>query len=258
MFSVIETNDRDRIEAFLRRDRELHVYELGDLDPFFWPATTWWPASRSDELVALALRYRGPALDTLLLLERAEPGAARWLLERISVAVRGPFYAHLSPGLVDALGDRSRTSHGTYLKLTLRELPEVDVTGVEQLGPADLPALQNLYARAYPNNWFDPRMLETREYFGVRDRDRIVGVAGVHVVSPAYGVAALGNIVTDPSHRGRGIARRCTAALCRSLQRRVDTISLNVAADNEAALRCYHALDFVEAAVYEEWMIGSR
>jgi ribosomal protein S18 acetylase RimI-like enzyme len=258
MLSMIETSDRDRIETFLRRDRELHVYELGDLDPFFWPATSWWAASRSEDFAALALLYRGPATGTLLLLERADPEAARWLLERVATVLPDPFYSHLSPGLADALGDRPRTSHGTYLKLTLRELPEVDTTGVERLGLAALPALQDLYARAYPSNWFDPRMLETGEYFGIRDDDRIVGVAGVHVVSPAHGVAALGNIVTDPMHRGRGIARRCTAALCRSLRRHVDTISLNVSADNAPALRCYHALGFVDAAVYEEWMVGSR
>lgn len=98
-------------------------------------------------------------------------------------------------------------------------------------------------------------MLETDEYFGIRDRDRLLGVAGVHVVSATHGVAALGNIVTDPNHRGRGIARRCTAAVCRSLRRRVDTISLNVAADNAPALRCYRSLGFVDAAVYEEWMV---
>lgn len=253
--TLVETRDRERIEAFLRRDRELHVYELGDLDPFFWPATKWWAAMRFDDVVAMALLYRGPSIATLLVLERTDPDAASWMLAELSNALREPFYAHFSPGLVDALGPRARTSHGSYRKMALHELAEVDTRDVERLGPADLPALQAFYAHAYPGNWFDPRMLETGEYFGVREGARIVGVAGVHVVSAAQGVAALGNIATDPTLRRRGIARRTTAACCRSLLHRVDTISLNVDASNEAAIRCYRELGFVDSAPYEEWMV---
>jgi hypothetical protein len=29
------------IEAFLRRNPELHIYSIGDLDDFFWPYTAW-------------------------------------------------------------------------------------------------------------------------------------------------------------------------------------------------------------------------
>jgi ribosomal protein S18 acetylase RimI-like enzyme len=257
MPTLRQTRDRDRIEAFLRRDRELHVYELGDLDPFFWPLTTWWAAMRFDAIAALALLYRGPSIATLLLLERDDVEAARWLLGRISRELPHPFYSHLSPGLADALGDRDRTFHGTYRKMTLRELAEVDTTGVDRLGAADLAALQDLYARAYPGNWFDPRMLDTDEYFGVREAARVIGVAGVHVVSAAAGVAALGNIVTDPSHRRRGIARRTTAALVSSLLRRVDTIALNVSIDNAPAIRCYRDLGFDDTATYEEWMVAA-
>ena len=254
--TLVETRDRERIEAFLRRDRELHVYELGDLDPFFWPSTKWWAALRFEEIAALALLYRGPAIPTLLVLERHDPDAAAWLLGRLSGDLRDRFYAHLSPGLADALPGRECTSHGKYLKMTLRELAAVDTRDVARLAQPDLRALQDFYAYAYPSNWFDPRMLETGEYFGVREGGRILGVAGVHVVSAAHGVAALGNIVTDPAHRRRGIARRTTAATCQSLRRRVDTISLNVAADNDAAIACYRALGFENAAMYEEWMVG--
>jgi ribosomal protein S18 acetylase RimI-like enzyme len=256
MPTLVQTRDREQIEAFLRRDRELHVYELGDLDPFFWPLTTWWAARRFDTIAALALLYRGPSLPTLLLLERHDLEAARWLLARVSAEHPDPFYSHLSPGLADALGDRERTLHGAHRKMTLGVLPDVDTTGAERLGPADLSVLQALYERAYPGNWFDPRMLGTREYFGVRDDTAVIAVAGVHVVSAAHGVAALGNIVTDPAHRRRGLARRCTAAVCRSLLRRVDTIALNVAADNEAAIACYRELGFDDTAPYEEWMVG--
>jgi ribosomal protein S18 acetylase RimI-like enzyme len=253
LLELVETRDRERIEAFLRRDRELHVYEIGDLDPFFWPATTWWAAMRGESIVALALLYRGPAIPTLLVLERHDLDAARWLASRLSPLLPEPLYCHLSPGLAEAFGDRPRAAEGTYLKMTLHELADVDTTGVERLGVPDLAAIDAFYARAYADNWFDPRMLETGEYFGVRDGTALLGIAGVHVVSAQHGVAALGNIATDPAHRRCGIARRTTAATCSSLLRRVDTISLNVSAENAAAIRCYRALGFDVAATYEEW-----
>jgi ribosomal protein S18 acetylase RimI-like enzyme len=81
----------------------------------------------------------------------------------------------------------------------------------------------------------------------------LVSVAGVHVVSLHYRVAALGNITTRPALRGRGYARRVTAHLCQSLAQRVDHIGLNVKADNAAALACYRRLGFQTIGQYEEF-----
>jgi len=35
-------HDKSAIEQFLRRNTWLHLYELGDLDEFFWQYTTWY------------------------------------------------------------------------------------------------------------------------------------------------------------------------------------------------------------------------
>ena len=35
-------HEREPIAAFCRRDIALHLYTIGDLDPFFWPYTTWY------------------------------------------------------------------------------------------------------------------------------------------------------------------------------------------------------------------------
>ena len=37
----IELRDRDELASFFRRRPEVHAYELGDLDDFFWPHTRW-------------------------------------------------------------------------------------------------------------------------------------------------------------------------------------------------------------------------
>ena len=93
-----ELRDAAEIEAFLRRDLDLHLYELGDLDPFFWPRTRWVGARRGAELAALALDYSDPAgHHTLLLMERRDPEAARHIVQSGRELLPERFYAHVSP-----------------------------------------------------------------------------------------------------------------------------------------------------------------
>jgi predicted GNAT family acetyltransferase len=124
------------------------------------------------------------------------------------------------------------------------------------LGLADLNEALAFYEQSYPGNWFDARMLETGRYYGLWDAGRLVSVAGVHVYSRRYRVAALGNIATDPAHRRKGYGTLVTAQLCRTLLGETDHIGLNVKADNEAAMRCYQRLGFEIVAPYGEFDIG--
>jgi ribosomal protein S18 acetylase RimI-like enzyme len=84
-----------------------------------------------------------------------------------------------------------------------------------------------------------------------------VSVAGVHVYSPRFGVAALGNVATKPSARGRGLGTAVCGHLCHLLQADgISTISLNVRADNRAAIGVYERLGFNRAAEYLEVSLG--
>jgi len=265
--------DKGRIEAHLREDPGLHVYGLADLDDRFWPKTEWHGVEAGQGLAAAAFIYHAPAGPTLLALgpERRAP-ALRGLLAGLDLPDR--FYAHLSPGLRGALEGRFRlASRGLHLKMNLRDagaLAGADVSRAFPLGPGDRDELMRFYADSYPGNWFDPWMLETGRYFAVREGadDRglsrgsaaseaggaaIAAAAGVHAFSPAYKVAAVGNVATRPSHRGRGLGSCVTAAVCRSLLESVELIGLNVQADNAAAIRVYERLGFRRAAVYEEY-----
>lgn len=244
------------IERFLRRRADVHVYELGDLDPFFWPRTRWLGLRAEDgSLRALALLYASLAVPTLLAFD-SEHTPADELLLALSPELPDRVYAHVSPGRTAALSPHFRVEpHGRHSKMVLRDpsrLTNIDGAGVEPLGEGDVASLLDLYARAYPDNWFDPRMLETGMYVGLRSGGRLVCAAGVHVYSPHKRVAALGNIVTDPAFRRRGLARRVTAALGRRLLGFVNIIGLNVDVHNEAAIACYRGLGFEPVAEYEE------
>ena len=255
-------HDRTPIEAFLRQNPALNIYELGDLDPFFWPYTSWIAAQKNGQVTALILLYSGGDPPVVLAMAEPDAGAVRALLVESLPVLPRRFYAHFSPGVAESLaGQYPLAPHGAYIKMALAHpecLDGIQTEDVSRLSAADLPALERLYAEAYPGNWFDPRMLETGCYYGIRSerRDAIISVAGVHVYSRQYSVAAVGSITTHPAYRGQGLGTRVTARLCQQLRQQVQIIGLNVRADNGPALACYHRLGFERIADYEEWMVG--
>jgi ribosomal protein S18 acetylase RimI-like enzyme len=255
-------HDRSEIESFLRRSPALHIYELGDLDDFFWPYTTWYALQAQGQAQQLVLVYTGTPLPVLLAVAEPPADAMGELLHAIVPFLPRRLYAHLSGSAVQALAGAYRAqSHGVHLKMALTDvsmLEGVDTTGVVRLSPADLPELEALYQASYPGNWFDPRMLETGHYFGLRRSSELVTVAGVHVYSPRYRVAALGNVTTHPRFRRQGLSTTVCTRLCQELLRTVDLIGLNVKADNAAAIACYERLGFSHVAEYEEFMLGCQ
>lgn len=254
-------HDKEEIERFLRRNVDLHFYSIGDLDDFFWPYTTWYGALTAAAVEAIALLYVGQPLPTLLALSDRTDRMGD-LLASIVHLLPQRFYAHLSPGLDSFFAQTHHlVAQGRHLKMALRGSAAVDAYDchdVCRLGSDDVDEVVTFYQRSYPGNWFDPRMLESNQYSGIRDDGLLVSVAGTHVYSPAYRVAALGNVATAPSHRNRGYARQVTARTCQSLLSESDHIGLNVKADNAAAISCYRALGFEIAASYDEHMIERR
>ena len=253
-------HDRAVIETFLRQDPTLHLYALGDLDDFFWPYTTWFASLEAGRVRALFLLYSGGGLPVVLALAQAGPdlAATRALLEASLALLPRRFYCHLSPGLQDVLSGTYRLEpHGRYLKMALTDparLAGINPCGVTAFTPGDAQALRSYYDEAYPGNWFDPRMLETGHYFGIWRDGQIASVAGIHVYSPRTRAAALGNISTSLAYRGQGLAKLVTARLCQELLKTVDTIGLNVRADNDPALAVYTGLGFTRVGEYDEFM----
>jgi len=256
---VISLSDRARLRAYFRRAPELHLYELGDLDDFFWPHTRWYAQGNGGDLDAVALLYDPGALPVVIAI--GDPPPLAELLGALCDRLPARLYAHLTPGLAAALAPRYASEpHGDMRKLALVDrgrLAGVDTAAVVRLGPGDRAEVERFFAHAYPGNWFDSRMLETGQYFGIRD-GALVAAGGVHVYSPAERVAALGNIAVAEAHRGRGLATRVTARICRSVLEAVDHVGLNVRADNRAAIACYERLGFATVAPYEEHLLHAR
>ena len=69
---VISIHDRAELARRLRQDADLHLYELGDLDDFFWPQTTWYGTEDGN---AVVLVYGGSNPPTVLALSRPDGDA---------------------------------------------------------------------------------------------------------------------------------------------------------------------------------------
>ncbi len=256
-------HDKAALESFLLRHRELNVYTLGDLDDFFWPYTTWYALQEHGEIKAVNLLYSGGDPAVLLAICNDNEAEMRALLEASLPLLPPRFYSHLSPGLEEILRPNySLEHHGELYKMALRRPSALDAVNTDSAAPltsAHLGELLAFYAASYPGNWFDPRMLGTGEYFGIRDAaGALASVAGVHVYSPTYRIAALGNIATHPAHRGRGLGTAVTAALCKHLLLTVDAIGLNVRTDNAPAIHAYEKLGFEKLTTYNEFMVALK
>lgn len=253
--TLVELSDRPTIADFFRRNSRAHVYEIGDLDDFDWPHTRWF-AWQGDRLEQVVLLYSEPAVPVLIAISEEPDASMASLLRELLSTLPDALYVHVSPPLLDVFRSRYAVDAADpHLKLALTrtDLLASHAASVDLLGEKDLLELDELYREAYPETWFTPRMLATGRYVGIRQDGRLACVAGVHVYSPTWRVAALGNVTTLPGLRGRGLARAACAALCLLLlEDGIETIALNVRADNAAAIAAYAQLGFEVAAPYWE------
>jgi len=267
--TLVRLTDPDVIAAFYRPNLAAHLYEVGDLDDAFRSRTDYWAlVDGAGAVQQAALLYTASPELTILVAttEAGWRGLMRELLTALAPALPDRVYMHVNADVAPVLmtdGGYGAEPHGTHLKMALTD-PDRAWTAAEtadtlRLGPEDAGEVSGLYAAAYSGGWFDPALLGTGLYFGARSRENggpLLSVAGVHVASDRWGVAAIGNVATRPEARGRGLARAVCAALCRDLiGRGVRHVGLNVRTDNAAAVACYRGLGFAPVAEYEEIML---
>jgi ribosomal protein S18 acetylase RimI-like enzyme len=268
IMSLLELSCKALIHNFLVQDQSLHLYEIGDLDDFFFSKTRWLALQDQDQqLTFMSLLYSSPDFTVLLAFgNNLEDG--RLLMDKIRHILPDVFYSHLTPGLKTSFEPYyDAEPHGLYTKMKVTNKDQTQLIaknyaiGVERLKEEHLEAILTFYNEAYPGNWFDPHMLATGQTFGIWDEDKrhLIAIAGIHVYSVDYKVAALGNIATHLQHRRKGLARKVTSALILSLyDAGIETIGLNVKADNYNAIQCYESLGFAFVAHYEENLFRRR
>jgi ribosomal protein S18 acetylase RimI-like enzyme len=248
MLHARRLSDKAEIRSFLEQDRPYAAYALGDLDAAFFDDCEWWGAERNGHLRALALLYRGLAPPALFLMGEPEalkpilafplrPPQVMLLVQAQHLAALRTYYEVPQPVAMLRMWLRAEdfrpVSHAGLIRLTPnygRELERLYTLGMQ---PGERP------------DAFTPLQLAQGVFYGVEREGRLVATAGTHLVALEERIAAVGNVFTHPAWRGRGYATACTSAVTAALfDSGVRDIVLNVAQDNETAVRIYERLGY--------------
>ena len=246
----------EELRDFLLADPISRAYQLGDLDSAYFPFTTWYGAGEEGQLETLLLVYTGLSLPVMISSGSAEGMHA--VVERYGDVLPRRAMLHMPlehlETLADDFGDaplKPMVRMGMSLE-NFRPVEQGQEHEIKPLSMGDIGEIMDLF-RFYPDHFFEPAQLSTGHYYGVRVDGRLASVAGVHVFSPQVNVACVGNIVTHPDFRGRGLSTRCTSFLCAQLAAAgINLFALNVERSNTSAVRVYSKLGFGEHATYLE------
>ena len=242
MLKTSTLTDRSQILAFLETDRLYAAYAIGDLEPEMFVQSAWAGAERDGRMEALALHFRGLKPPALFLM--GDPDGLRAILEDVLCPERVYLTCrtkHL-PVACDFY-EWNETISMWRMVLHLARFRPVE-GDCARLTPAHSDQLAQLYALG-GGNAFGPAQVPHGVFYGIFTDGQLVAAAGTHLVSPTYGVAAVGNIFTHPAYRGRGHGTATTSAvLAELLQRGIRDVVLNVDQKNESAIRVYERLGF--------------
>ncbi|MDH3890688.1 MAG: GNAT family N-acetyltransferase [candidate division Zixibacteria bacterium] len=254
---ISTSTDKAALEQHFRKDPVLYAYHIGDLDDFFFPKCQWLVYQTDDGVIDEALLiYKGPSTPTVLAFGVSNEFNS--LVEASIADLPGRFFCHFQKAQRKLLAQAFEIqAFGPHLKMQLKDYtpppndPRSDA--VDRFDRSHLSMLQSFYAEAYPDSYFDQRMLDTGKCFGYFENNQLLAAAGLHVYSVEYDIAVLGNIATMPADRGRGLGTLMTAHLVSELvAERRGCVCLNVKADNMAAIKCYEKLGFAIVHQYEE------
>jgi ribosomal protein S18 acetylase RimI-like enzyme len=251
MWKVVELTDKSQILAYLETDRLYAAYAIGDLEPALFAHCAWFGAEREGRLQALALHYSGLGFPVVFLMGDADGlRAIFWDALHVERAYFACCQEHLA-----MLQDLYDWEPGPIWRMALRPERFQPAAGdCAPLTPDHAEQLMALYARG-EGNAFDPVQVPEGAFHGVFEDGQLVAAAGTHLISPTYGVAAVGNIFTHPAYRRRGYGTTVTGAVVAELQRHgIRDIVLNVSQANDRALRIYERLGFERYCLFFDGM----
>jgi len=244
--------DKNHIRSILRRDPAWCVYALGDLSPHMYGKTQWFFSGFAPDLTLVLHEYGTSILFAM------GTGSIREALGHVIWPV------HLQVQR-DALDEVARHATVTSIRLMWRMVwkgaaSPASLQETTRLTADDVPAVLRLFADGEASgespDFFYPSMVTDGVFFGIYEGDALVAAAGTHLLSREESAAAIGNIYTRRDRRGRGLGRIVTSAVLGALTG-IETIGLNVRADNDAALHLYESLGFVRHCQFYEGL-GNR
>jgi ribosomal protein S18 acetylase RimI-like enzyme len=249
------TRDRELLLGFMDRDRLFAAYAIADMDDAEFPRTRWGVAFEADAPISVVMEYRGLSPQPLFVMGDPE-GIGAILKDVIRTRLA---YLASKPDAVAAVAGHYRVDPGAEMvRMAVDRADFRPVLGdAVRLDAGDTRHLNRLYELGL-TAWLPSEAVAAGVYYGVRRGTRLIAAAGTHVVSPTYGLAAVGNVYTNRDYRGQGLAKVVTSAVTADLLGRVEQVVLNVRADNVPALAAYSALGYREHTRFEERLVHRR
>ena len=252
---VRTTRDRDLLLRFLGQDRLFAAYAIADMDDSEFSRTRWGVAFDADEPVAVVMEYGGLSPQPLFVMGSPD-GVRAALTDAIRTRVA---YLAAKPDVVPAVADLYRVQPAAVMiRMSVDRHSFASVVGdAVRLDAGDARHLNRLYELGL-TSWLPSESVAAGVYYGIRRGSRLIAAAGTHVISPMYGIAAVGNVFTNRDYRGQGLAKLVTSAVTAELLDTVDEVVLNVRADNPPAVATYEALGYREHTQFEERLVHRR
>jgi GNAT superfamily N-acetyltransferase len=232
------------LESILNRDWPCAGFALGDLEPEWMPRCEWW---RSAGTIALLFDGLTPRL-------MCPYGDASGFAPILASMKDERIWANVRPDFQETFERFYRPEKTVVMRRMYLEEPVArigDTAGeAVALSAADGREIEELLQQG---EWvlFLPHARASGHYYGVRENGRLVAIAGTHLSSARYNIAALGSVFTHPDHCGKGLGRICSSHVLESVGRTgIRRVVLNVEEQKAAARRIYERLGFRTACTY--------
>ncbi|WNC88815.1 GNAT family N-acetyltransferase [Paraburkholderia sp. FT54] len=209
-----------------------------DLDRPIWVALTTKQAHLGYG-EALARRYH-PDVAPFAALARETPAAYQTLLQLLLPHEQAVLLSNESTGPIDGL---QKTDVGVIHQMIARhrDAGSADDHEVSRLGDADVKDMLDLVQKTKPGP-FGKRTREMGNYIGIRERGRLIAMAGERMCVDGY--VEISAVCVDEDYRGNGLAGRLVKVLRREIGQRGATPFLHVFSDNISAIGLYERLGF--------------
>ena len=255
-YLVRQSRDWRELERWLADDRPFAAYALGHLEWGLFEWASFWVAEGPQ---GTAIVMHAGALGATTVTTGA-PQGVRAILS-LHPGARRSYLSTASPEHMPALRDAYYVRH--TLSMTRMSVTTASFRGVEgtvrRLRGRDAFKINALYATEGGPSHYTAETIERAVYYGMFDGDRLVSVAGTHIVAPNQGIAIVGNVFTDGAYRGLGLATRVTSAVTHELlERGCAEVALTVDPGNTPALAAYSRLGYRPGAGVVEARLERR
>lgn len=163
------------------------------------------------------------------LTELIQPGEHVYVLQALPIVVPPGCVATKEALGVQMLATRSLRSEGPF-------------DDIRSLGDGDAPEMLALARLTEPGPFLE-RTHTMGRFLGIHIDGRLAAMAGERMHVPGY--TEVSGVCTHPDFRGRGLARRLSAAVAVAIEARGEQAFLHAWRSNHAAIALYESLGFV-------------